>query len=368
VKPAVRRCLVRTVEISYQVSERRACGGLGFQRSSHRYRSIADPQVALRMRLRELAGVRVGWGYRRLHILLRREGWRVNHKRVWRLCRDEGLALRKRPPRRHRRCMKRELPVAARRKNECWSMDFMSDQLYDGRRFRLLTIVDNHSRESLAVEVGRRLGSQEVVRVLERVASQHGAPEVVRVDNGPEFISKDVDLWAYFNGVKLDFIQPGKPTDNAFIEAFNSRFRQECLNEHWFLSMEDAQAKVNGWREDYNRQRPHSALGQVPPAEYAARCAATASATPRPSGTPWPSFQDPENSHSRWTKKGGISIYSKTRIRGGSRMGASPPTRNYDTASGTNTGGMSRSACPDEEVQSLVRISSMSEADRIIFA
>ena len=159
----------------------------------------------------------------------------------------------------------------------------MSDQLYDGRRFRLLTLVDNHTRESLAVEVGQRLRGHDVVTALERVADEHGRPQTIRVDNGPEFISKDLDLWAYFNGVKLAFSRPGKPTDNALIEAFNSRFRQECLNQHWFLSLEDAQTKVDAWREDYNRERPHSSLGNVPPEVFAARRAPAASAPPRPS-------------------------------------------------------------------------------------
>lgn len=276
--------MVRTLEATYQVSERRACRAMGFNRASHRYQSVADPQVALRMRLRELAAARVGWGYERLHILLRREGWGVNHKRVYRLYREEGLAMRKRPSKRRRSCLKRELPVLATRKNECWSMDFMSDELYDGRRFRLLTLVDNHTRESLAVRVGQRLRGHDVAAALDGVVDVHGRPQAIRVDNGPEFISKDLDLWAYFNGVKLDFSRPGKPTDNALIEAFNSRLRQECLNEHWFLSLEDAQEKVNAWRREYNQERPHSSLGNVPPEVFAGRRAPSASAPPRPSG------------------------------------------------------------------------------------
>jgi putative transposase len=275
---------VRCLELAYQVSERRACGALGFNRASHRYQSVADPQVALRLRLRELAAARVGWGYERLHILLRREGWAVNHKRVYRLYCEEGLAMRKRPPKRRRSCLRRELPVRASRKNECWSMDFMSDALYDGRRFRLLTLVDNHTRESLALHVGQRLRGCDVVRVLEGVVKEHGRPQAIRVDNGPEFISKDLDLWAYFQGVKLDFSRPGKPTDNALIEAFNSRCRQECLNEHWFLSLTDAQEKIEAWRQEYNQERPHSSLGNVPPEVFAGRRAPSASAPPRPSG------------------------------------------------------------------------------------
>ena len=155
-------------------------------------------------------------------------------------------------------------------------MDFMSDQLYDGRRIRLLTIVDNHTRESLAIHVGQRIRGQEVVAVLERISDERGLPKAIQVDNGPEFISKDVDLWAYWNKVKLDFSRPGKPTDNAFIESFNARFRQECLNEHWFLNLEDAEEKIEAWREDYNQYRPHSSLGNLAPSSFADMCVASA--------------------------------------------------------------------------------------------
>jgi len=245
--------------MAYQTSERRACGGLGWPRSSHRYQSVADPQEALRMRLKELAGCRIGYGYRRLHVLLRREGWSVNHKRVYRLYREGELGLRRKPPRRRVACVKREIRPTAQAKNECWSMDFVSDQLFDGRRLRVLTLVDNHTRESLALHVGQRIRGIDVVTVMERVTKQHG-----------EFISKDLDRWAYWNHVELDFSRPGKPTDNALIEAFNSRFRQECLNEHWFMSLPDAQEKIEAWRYDYNHDRPHSALGYRSPAEFVA--------------------------------------------------------------------------------------------------
>jgi putative transposase len=148
-------------------------------------------------------------------------------------------------------------------------MDFMADQLVGGQRFRLLTLVDNHSRESLAIEVGQRLTGDDVVRVLEQVTSHRGKPQSIRVDNGPEFISRSLDMWAYFNGVKLDFSRPGKPTDNAVIESFNGRLRDECLNQHWFLSLDEARAVTEAWREDYNRVRPHGALGNRTPSEFA---------------------------------------------------------------------------------------------------
>ena len=195
----------------------------------------------------------------------------MNHKRVYRLYREEGLAMRRCPPRRRKALLKRELRPLAVEKNECWSMDFMSDELFDRRRIRLLTIVDNHTRESLAIHVGQRIWGSEVVEVLERVMKEHGRTRTIRVDNGPEFISKDVDLWAYWNHVTLDFSRPGKPTANAYIESFNGRFRQGCLNEHWFLSLDDARDKVEAWRQDYNEQRPHSALGNATPEEYAAQ-------------------------------------------------------------------------------------------------
>lgn len=254
--------------VSYQASERQALEAMGWPRSTHRQVSVADRQELLRMRLRELAGVRIGYGYRRLHILLQREGWQINHKRVYRLYRDEGLGLRRKRPRRRVAAVTREIYPTASERNECWSMDFVSDQLFDGRRLRVLTLVDNHTRESLALHPGQRIGGMEVVGALEKVTQVKGFPKRIKVDNGPEFISKDLDRWAYWNNVQLDFSRPGKPSDNAFIEAFNSRFRQECLNEHWFLSLEDARTKIEAWRRSYNTERPHSALEYRTPEEF----------------------------------------------------------------------------------------------------
>ena len=251
------------------MSERRVCGVLSFRRSTCRYRSVADGQAALRIRLRDLAQARVSYGYRRLHILLQREGWQVNHKRVYRLYREDGLQMRPRKPRRHVTACRRMEREVAMEQNDGWSMDFMSDELFDGRRIRLLTIVDNFSRESLAIEVDQRIGGQRVVEVLMQLGKERGLPKTIRVDNGPEFTSKRLDQWAYLNGVGLDFSRPGKPMDNGLIEAFNGRLRQECLNESWFLSLEDAREKVEAWRMDYNRERPHGALGNMAPLEYA---------------------------------------------------------------------------------------------------
>jgi putative transposase len=221
------------------------------------------------MRIRDIAQARVSYGCRRIHVLLRREGWKVNHKRVYRLYKLEGLAMRPKRPRRHVSASRRMIRATATYPNESWSMDFMSDELYNGQRIKLLTLVDNFTRESLAIEVNDRLGGQRLVEVLMQVVQEKGFPKSIRVDNGPEFTSKILDQWAYLNGVELDFIRPGKPTDNALIEAFNGRFRQECLNENWFLSLEDAKEKVEEWRHHYNLERPHGSLNNRPPVEFA---------------------------------------------------------------------------------------------------
>ncbi len=193
----------------------------------------------------------------------------VNHKRVERLYREEGLAIRTWVPRRRKSCRIRHERPQAQRINDCWSMDFVADELFDGRRLRALTIVDNFTRESLAIEVGQRMTGRDVARTLTRVATQRALPSTIRVDNGPEFISKALGQWACWNNVTLDFSRPGKPTDNAFIESFNGRLRQECLNENWFLSLEDAQTKIENWRKHYNEKRPHGSLGNLAPSEFA---------------------------------------------------------------------------------------------------
>ena len=222
------------------------------------------------MRLKELAATRVRYGYRRLYILLRREGWKVNVKRIYRIYREENLGLRSKTPKRRVSCRKRVDRPDATRINDCWAMDFMYDELFDGRRIRLLTIVDLFTRESLAIVVRQRFRANEVVDVLRRLGVQRSLPKSIRVDNGTEFTSKAVDRWAYENQVVLDFSRPEKPTDNAFIESFNGSVRRaECLNENWFLSLEDAKEKIESWRCDYNEHRPHSALGNLAPREFA---------------------------------------------------------------------------------------------------
>jgi putative transposase len=227
--------------------------------------------VPLRQRLKELAETRVRYGYRRLHILLQREGWRANHKKIYRIYSEEGLSIRTRSPRRRRACRYRIGRTSAAGMNDVWSMDFMSDRLFDGRPFRILTVVDCHTRESLSTASRTNFRAYQVVEELEQIVRLRGRPKSLRVDNGPEFAGRLLDQWAYLNGVTLDFSRPGKPTDNAFIEAFNSRLRQECLNASWFLSMADARARIEEWRMDYNRDRPHTSLGGLTPEAFAAQ-------------------------------------------------------------------------------------------------
>ena len=207
----------------------------------------------------------------RLYTLLRREGWKGNHKRVHRIYKEEGLNLRSKRPRRSKSAAHRLERVASLQLYQCWSIDFVSDALFDGRKFRALTIVDNCSRECLAIEVGQSLKGTDVVRVLERLKRTRDlVAERIQADNGSEFISKELDRWAYENQVTMDFSRPGKPTDNPFIESFNGSFRDECLNAHWFLSLEDAAQKIEDWRTEYNHYRPHSSLDDRTPAEFIA--------------------------------------------------------------------------------------------------
>ncbi len=252
----------------YDISTRRACRLVGLHRFLHYYRSCKDPQVALRMRLRELAQARPRFGYRRLHVRLQREGWAINRKRIDRLYKLEGLNLRPRLRRRKYMAIQRgQLPPPARC-NEHWSMDFVADPLRDGRRFRILTLVDPFNRACPVRDADFSLTGQRVALTLAQLANTRGIPEVITVDHGSEFISKALDLWCYEHGVKLDFIRPGKPVENAYIESFNGRLRDECLNVNEFLSLNDARAKLEAWRQDYNEHRPHGALGNLTPSEY----------------------------------------------------------------------------------------------------
>jgi putative transposase len=223
------------------------------------------------MRIRDIATVRVRYGYKRICVLLRREGWQINHKRVYRLYCEEGLNLRVKKKRKRPGAALRIPRQQALGLNDTWSMDFAADSLFNGRRFRVLTVVDNFSRECLGVKVGQSLKGEQVVAVLDQVKRERGVPRNIRMDNGSEFVSKVLDKWAYDNQVVLDFSRPGKPTDNAFAESFIGSFRDECLNVNWFLSFEDACDKIKEWRRDYNEFRPHSSLDNLTPSEFARR-------------------------------------------------------------------------------------------------
>jgi len=253
---------------AFQIAVRRACRLAGLSRAAWYRTSTARDQSALRMRIRELAMARPRFGYLRIHVLLRREGWHVNKKRVRRLYRLEGLQVRMRVRRRKYMALHRGPAPAPTGPHQRWSMDFVHDQLFEGRPFRVFTVVDQWSRESPILEAGFSLTGRDVVAALERVLPTTGLPASITVDHGTEFMSKALEAWAYYRGVQLDFTRPGKPTDNSHIESFNGRLRDECLNVHQFSSIDDARAKLEAWRIDYNHHRPHSSLGHLTPAEF----------------------------------------------------------------------------------------------------
>jgi len=267
VTPTACRRAVGFLEDGFGVSQRRACRTLGVARSTMQYRSRRADDAGLRAALLTLAAERRRFGYRRLTVLLRRAGHGVNHKKVYRLYRAEGLAVRKRKRKKLAARTRVVLPGPAR-PNERWSMDFMGDSLASGRQFRILNIVDDYTREAVAIEVDSSLPGQRVVRVLERVAQTRPLPLTIVCDNGPEFVGRTLDAWAYQRGVQLHFIRPGKPVENPFVESFNGRMRDECLNECWFLDLYHARTLIESWRTDYNEVRPHSALGDRTPTEY----------------------------------------------------------------------------------------------------
>jgi len=266
VGPAARRQVVIFLREQHQLSERRACGLAGLWRSVRRYLPRRREPEGFRNRMVELAAQRPRFGYLRLHTLLRREGFEVNHKRTYRIYREERLQVR-RKRRKRVASAPREPKCLPERPHQRWSMDFMSDALMDGRAIRLLNVVDDCSRVCAAIEVALSISGEHVGRVLDRAAARYGWPEEIVVDNGPEFTSKALDQWAWERGVRLRFIQPGKPVQNAFIESFNGKCREECLNENWFTSLEDARRTIAAWREDYNITRPHHSLGGLTPEE-----------------------------------------------------------------------------------------------------
>jgi putative transposase len=274
---AARREAVRQLQ-ERGLSQRQALRLVGMSASTLRYQPRDDGNGRLRERLTELAGQHRRHGYRMLHSRLRIDGWAINVKRTYRVYREEGLMVRKR--------RRKKLPVPERQPlvrpmqpNEVWSMDFVFDELANGRRVKTLTVVDDCSKEAVQIAVDTSIPALYVTRLLDQVKVERGLPKVIRTDNGPEFAGRTMQNWAARNGVELRFIQPGKPVQNAYIESFNSRFRDECLSQHWFASLSHMRSVIDNWREDYNERRPHSTLGYVPPAAFAARCRQHAGAT-----------------------------------------------------------------------------------------
>ena len=225
-----------------------------------------------RMRIKEIAADRPRYGYRRIQVLMRREGWIINHKKIRRIYGEEKLWVRSKKVRRRKfPVVARVAPLKAEYINQVWTMDFVHDELADGKKIRCLTLVDKFSREAIAIPVNYRLKSQDVVEVLENVRLERPLPEIICVDNGSEFTSLLLEQWAYFNEVKLHFIPPGKPTDNGHIESFNGKLRDECLNMHIFKTMDHAKKEIEKWRQEYNNWRPHRSLGNITPREFARR-------------------------------------------------------------------------------------------------
>jgi putative transposase len=273
VSPQVRREAVDALMSERGFGVTRACGLVRISRSLYRYRSKRPECAELKARISEIAEAKRRYGYRRIYVRLRREGWQVNRKRVYRLYREAGLLVRRRKRKRIGLVERKPLPKPAAA-NVSWSMDFVSDGLADGRRLRCLNIVDDCTRECVAIEVDTSITGSRVKAVLERLADTRGLPKSITVDHGPEFEGQVLDAWAYERRVQLSFIRPGKPNENAYIESFNGKFRDECLNEHWFVTMAQARRIIEAWRVEYNTERTHSTLGDLTPEEFAEECLA----------------------------------------------------------------------------------------------
>jgi putative transposase len=268
VKPAEKRCAVDYAVDEHKLSMARSCGLVEMERSSYSYRTVARSDELLREALKQAAATHRRWGYRFLMTVLKREGFTDNHKRVYRIYREEGLQVRQRKRKRTAK-WRGEKPNAPDQINARWSMDFVQDSTARGQKIRILNILDDCTRRCLRIEVDTSLSGERVVRKLDQVIELHGKPEALLMDNGPEFTGKRLDKWAYKNDVKLQFIEPGKPMQNGFVESFNGKFRDECLNENWFANLTEARHIIENWRKKYNEIRPHSSLSYLTPEEYA---------------------------------------------------------------------------------------------------
>jgi len=260
--------VVNHVYQQYKISERRACELIQIPRSTHRYEKVEDKDKEIKSKLREIAFKRKAFGYRRLHILLQRKGVKINHKKTYRLYKEDRLNLRiKGKNKRYRNTERRSIEIP-KRPNQKWAMDFMTDSLTNGKKLRAFNILDIFSRECPIIEIGTSMPSLKVIETLDMLALERGLPEVIKVDNGPEYTSEAIRKWANEKGITLEYISPGRPMENGHIESFNGKFREECLNQNAFRTMQEAKNIIEEWRVDYNEFRPHSALGYKAPAEF----------------------------------------------------------------------------------------------------
>ena len=271
VKRTGKKQVVTQMKTIHRLSERKACELVGISRSGYRYQPVLPQDDELKQRLKDLAAKHKGLGYLMLHGLLRAEGLVVNRKRTYRVYSELGLQLR---TKKRKKLVRPRMPmVVPIDKNIRWSMDFVSDQLSNGRRFRVFNVIDDYSREMVGQLTDFSITGQQVARFLSQLIEQRGKPDQIICDNGTEFTCKAMFFWQQDSGVKLGFIQPGKPTQNAFVGSLNGKFRNECLNQHWFRSIEEARKTVAQWREHYNHERPHSALKYMTPVAFANRAA-----------------------------------------------------------------------------------------------
>jgi len=279
VTPTARRDAVDYVMRTFGISQRRGCGLMNIPRSSKNYKPEPPDDNALRQAIKDLAAKKKRWGLPRLVYRLRRNGWKDNHKRIERIYQEEALQVRRRKGRKAHAGAREPLekPTGP---NQIWAMDFVSDALANKRKIKLLTVIDCFNRECVRIEVDTSINGVRVARIMEELREQRGLPGKIVTDNGPEFTGKALDAWAYARDVKIHFIQPGKPSQNGFIESFNGKLRDECLNEHWFMGMDDARRLIEDWRIEYNHDRPHSSLGGMTPVEYATAELPTAAARP----------------------------------------------------------------------------------------
>lgn len=268
--PAARREAAAHLETSYEVSQRRACSALGIDRSTVRYRRRRPEDAPLRAKIREVASERRRFGYRRIHLMLRRQGVVMNQKKLRRLYAEERLQVRRRGGRKRALGTRRPMAVPSAL-NQRWSLDFVADSFAEGRRFRILAVVDDFSRECLALVADTSIGGSRVIRELDVVIASRGRPATCVSDNGPELTSMAILRWTQETGIDWHYIAPGKPTQNAFVESFNGRLRDELLNETIFTSLPQARAVLDGWRTDYNTNRPHSGISNITPQEFADR-------------------------------------------------------------------------------------------------